>query len=160
MDCGRRPERERRQDERLTPGLLVARRQPVELDQRERLQTGMALHGRFTHRAVTDVGPVVPPAQVTLYTAFCAILTANVHVLISARKHIIPDFENCADNARTEFYVVRGCAGPDALSSGNLFWSIYVHDTYIRHRAAPESSRLAALRQLACPFSRICKCCV
>lgn len=32
-------------------------------------------------------------------------------------------------------------SGPAAESSGNLFWSIYVHDSHIRHSAAPESNR-------------------
>ena len=32
-------------------------------------------------------------------------------------------------------------SGPDAVSSGNLFWSVYVHDSHIRHGAAPEANR-------------------
>ena len=30
-------------------------------------------------------------------------------------------------------------SGPDAKSSGNLLWSIYLHDSHIRHSAAPDN---------------------
>ena len=32
-------------------------------------------------------------------------------------------------------------SGPEYESSGNLFWSVYVHDSHIRHTAPPHDNR-------------------
>jgi alpha-glucosidase (family GH31 glycosyl hydrolase) len=104
----------------------VARWLSVTVD-RWKQQPRLQIHRAVAYRPLSHLRP-----------GGCALHTAHCSLLHTVYTHHTQPFHVPAARASHESASVRA---QEADSSGNLFWSIYVHDSHIRHSATPELNR-------------------